>query len=1138
LLLLKYALNKVEMKRRCGFIVLFLLWATVAYGSESLKKVALVEDSFLLLDVAINRQTIASTVDAYRFNERVVIAIEPLFDSLKLRYQLTDTQLKIWKDDEAHIFELSGQVLTNELLIIDTSLLWASDGYYQFVELKLLEILFGVKIETDLSRQVVNVINNTTHLANKDKSTYLFPVQKLALLSERRQTNRFYNTNASYEEVRNAITIADQYSLITPPSGRVNLRANLADQKFNGSLQLVSDFLYHSANLTLSQSDNSDLAASLNLSRFKSSPDDRILGLFDSYRLGDVSGVSNNLTTGGNKGIGVIFQRAPDDFRRKNLEVTLDELAPPGWDAELFRSGVFLDRRVVPDDGRLIYEDVELFYGLNDFEIRLYGPFGEEDVITNRINVKQNALAKGQVAYSLNALDKNHRLFNDDNDDPYQITNFGGSFDIGITDRWQLGVAFASIDSEQQFVSMKNALSFNNFLFENDLSVNQDGSYAQQSSVTGSLFNKHNYTLAFESAKNFESDIISAQNDDYSSVSASYSLPTYIGLARFGAGVQNRERSKRSFFTNQLSTRISIFSLTHNLRYSKSDLLNQDDESTSIDSFLGGLGVSASIPGFSVSANLNYNPEESDPILKSSSIQARKTLVDPFDNKHYFQAQYFPLSDVGRKWAIIHSLGWLSEDYQLTYSSSYDSNDNWDVNLGLRFFLGYDHRNKRFIMDREFSGGSATLDVHTYLDRQLNGVPDVLDYNLPDVAFRGNPRWTDYQSNEDGRTILPGVYANSEFAFSGKWQEGSATYNQDYVVYTHPGAYVDVNMPFYLITDLTGFVVRQQGGQEIALRNVEVQLFDAENQLLQTYETDQDGYYEFLNLAPNAYTLRVGQGYLREKGFTGDVIGIKVATSGKGGFVELPTLVLQRNVNAEEYRNEGFTTLILNEENVDALVWDNDKKIDRNYFTLPRKEKGKLMAPYSLTQANPQTNLQAVVEPLETISPASRSVESPVIDMPRDDAVTNNKERQLFAADRVLTRHGVKQKVENTATTLPKINIRRPEQTLLQPADTVNAGSNVVTQSFNLVQPNLVTGWIIQFSANRQLVDNALEVEKYSKIGALYVAQKVNGVGEVYNCVISQIYSSKQFAIEALGNSGLSGWVINSENYSDFKAIN
>jgi hypothetical protein len=247
---------------------------------------------------------------------------------------------------------------------------------------------------------------------------------------------------------------------------------------------------------------------------------------------------------------------------------------------------------------------------------------------------------------------------------------------------------------------------------------------------------------------------------------------------------------------------------------------------------------------------------------------------------------------------------------------------------------------------------------------------------------------------------------------------------------------------------------------------------------------------------------------------------------------------LQRNVNAEEYRNEGFTTLILNEENVDALVWDNDKKIDRNYFTLPRKEKGKLMAPYSLTQANPQTNLQAVVEPLETISPASRSVESPVIDMPRDDAVTNNKERQLFAADRVLTRHGVKQKVENTATTLPKINIRRPEQTLLQPADTVNAGSNVVTQSFNLVQPNLVTGWIIQFSANRQLVDNALEVEKYSKIGALYVAQKVNGVGEVYNCVISQIYSSKQFAIEALGNSGLSGWVINSENYSDFKAIN
>jgi hypothetical protein len=1120
------------MQSKWRFIVVFLLWISCAQGAESLKKVTLDEETFLLLDVAIGRQTIASTVDAYQLNERIIIAIEPLFDSLKLRYQLTANQLTIWKNDEVHVFALSDQLLTNKLLADDANRAWASDGYYQFVELGLLESLFKVKIETDLTRQVVTLVNATEPLVGRDEAAYLFPVQKLALLSERRQSNRFYNTSAAEDQLKNAITIADQYSLLTPPSGRVNLAANLADKSFVGSLQLVSDFLYHSANLTLSQTDSSDLGTSLSLSRFKSSPDDRILGLFDSYRLGDVSGVSNNLTTGSNAGIGVVFQRSPDNFRRNNLEVTLDELAPPGWDAELFRSGVFLDSRVVPADGRLIYEDVELFYGLNNFEIRLYGPFGEEEVIVNRINVKKNALAKGQMAYSLNALDKNHRLFNDDNDAPYQITNFGGSFAMGITDRWQLGFGFASIDSEQQIYSVKNALSFNNFLFENDLALNQDSSYAQQSSITGSLFNKHNYTLVFESAKDFESDTISAQNDDYSSLSAAYSLPTYIGLSRFRAGVQKTNSLKRSFLSNQLSTRISIFNLTHTLTYSKFDSFAQAIRLRSGDNILGNLAVSGHVEDFTMSASLNYDPELSDPILDSSSIRVRKKITDPFDNKHYIQAQYFPLGETGRRWSISHNVGLESEDYQMTFSSAYDSNNNWSLNIGLRFFLAYDYRNQRFIMDREFSGGSATLDVHTYLDRQLNGIPDVLDYNLPDVAFTGNRRWQDFRSNQDGRTILPGVYANSEFAFTGKWQEGSATINQDYVVYTHPGALVQVNMPFYLITDLTGFIVRQQGGQEIALRSVQVQLLDPQNKVLHTTETDQDGYYEFLNLTPNAYTVSIAQDYLRDKGFTSDVIGLNVATSGKGGFVELTTLVLERMEADAERGSEAYTTYILNEDNVDALVWDKDKKIDQNYFTLPRKDKAKLSAEYSFTHANPQEQMKAAKSTAAAIKPANTTQTAVALVTKLEPKKPETKQDNKHEG--VLTQRAIVQKVEEAMSYLPRIKSTRPEANKAL----VTAAVAKAPLAAKVVKASLSAGWVIQFSANILPIDKQNEINKHSSIGGLYSAIKTNSSGTVYYCAISQNFESMAAATRALSTSGLAGWATRSENYSDITKIN
>ena len=1130
------------MKFLLFFITLLFLWAPTLDAAEPLKKIQLNDDNILLLDIAINRETFASSVDAYRVGERVVIAIEPVFDSLKLRYQLTDNQLTVWKDEEVLSYEFSQQTADES---DELSFFWASDGYYQFISLDFLQNIFGVSVDVDLYRQLVIFSNDTQQLANKDKPHYLFPVQKLALLNERRQLNRFYNSNTGSDELQSAITIADQYRFITPPHGRVNVAANLADKQFNGAVQLVSDFLYHSTNLTMSKSDQSDLAASMSLSRFKTSPDDRILGLFDSYRFGDISGVSNNLTTASNSGIGIAFQRNPDNFRRKNLEVTLEEIAPPGWDAELFRSGVYLDRRVVPADGRLIYENVELFYGLNDFEIRLYGPYGEEEIINNRINVKQNPLAAGEMAYSINALDKNHRLFNDNNDDPYQLTNFGGSFDYGVNERWQLGFSFASIDSEQQFLSVKNALSFNNFLFENDFSVNQDGSYAQQTSLTGSLFYKDNYTVRFESGQDFTSETLDTQGENYYSLSGSYSIPTYIGLTRFGAGYQETDVSNRLFVTNQLSNTFGPLYLTNTLTYAKSELFSGDTIVSSVDSLLGNLSLSASIPGFFVSASLSYDPEDPDFIKDSSSISLRKTLTDPYENRHYIQAQYFPLAKTGRDWSIRHNVAWNSEKFQMTLSSSYDSNDDWALQLGLQFFLGYDYYNNRVIVDKEFSGGSATLDVHTYLDRQVNGVPDVLDFDLADVSFTGNPRWKGYRSNEQGRTILPGVYGNSEFAFAANWQEGSATVNNDYVVYTHPGALVEVNMPFYLITDLTGFVVRRQGGQEIALRNVEMQLMGANNEVIETIDTDQDGYYEFLNLPPNAYRVRVADEYLRNKGFTSDLIGINVATSGRGGFVELPTLVLRRADDAADKDAEKLDTFILDQENVDALVWSKDEELNKNYFTLPRKEQGPLHAKYSFGQDMsdqieriPSTNESVTTEIQGNKSIVQTELEliSEKIAEPIDMNNAANIREVSISKDRAV----------EPVLSLPRLILRATKT-----EQTSKTNNSAVNTQITVEQPEdidlalyyvngvdeIKEGWVIQLSANTIEVDQNDAITQYSRFGELFVAQKSTPDGRLFHCLVSQVFDSKDEASQALSASGFSGWITQSENFTNVKKI-
>jgi hypothetical protein len=428
-------------------------------------------------------------------------------------------------------------------------------------------------------------------------------------------------------------------------------------------------------------------------------------------------------------------------------------------------------------------------------------------------------------------------------------------------------------------------------------------------------------------------------------------------------------------------------------------------------------------------------------------------------------------------------------------------------------------------MNNEFYGGSATLDAHSYLDRHANGIPDVLDHNLEGVSYSGNPNWNDLKSGENGRIILPGAYGNSEFSFSAKWQEGSATVNNNYVVYTHPGAYVDVNMPFYLITDLTGFVIRLQADEEIGLRNVEMQLLDTDNKVVQTTETDEDGYYEFLQLAPNNYKVQASKDYLKIKGFTSDVIGTDVTTSGRGGYVELPSIILRRISKELGKGAEKNDSYIINEDNVDALVWSEDEEENRNYFTLPVK--GKVKRIYSLTQQiQPET--------------PELTANNETADIKRTNK--NESAAQSTTVPEVLGVAGVITKLTEANSVLPQLSIKaaplKSESSGKISEGLPETSSVVVTPLNKSVEKIDLNGWSIQFQATKAGIDDAIAKKNFSAIGALYKGIKVNGAGVSLHCIISDSFMSKETAKQLLFNSGLDGWVVQRKIYTNIKKIN
>ena len=918
--------------------ILLLLLFVFPVTAVNLSKQTLSEDNLQLMSVFVDKKNRARSIEGYLSNDLVLVAIEPLFDSLSLRYKINESMLQVWKEDQ--VFEYT----FTEQADVDSQGYWGDDEYSLYIDIESLASLFNVGISYDIYRLKLDI---TT-------ADYLFPIKQLEIIEKQRLLTRYYSSKNNVTTQKTPITIADQYRLFTMPNGYLDagLTLNNDNNHNNLNIQLVSDLLYHSANLSLSTNSDSDVDARLNFARYQTSPDDPILGLFERYSFGDVSGSSNSLVTNGTSGLGIEFSQLPEYFRAENLTVTIKEVAPPNWEAELYHNGRFVLKTVVPSDGFLILEDVDVEFSSNYFQIKLFGPYGETKIIEKYYDLTKNALSAGDLAYSFYALDPEHRLINDQSDADYGLKDFGGTFDIGISNNWQLGVGFAQVEDTagltQQFLNFKNAFAFPGFLIQNDFSINNDGGYAQQTSLVGNAIGSDRFSLSYQSAKDFESNRVKAKDSELQQLNANYTGNVIGWRYNVNLGYDTQDDNSSLQLSNSIGRQFSRMSINHTLSYFTFDNPTIDD-SVNNDSLLGTLDFGGYIAeNLRISGLLSYDPRDSSLLKDNTSVLANWKYKDSFGLNHYLSARYNLVGE-DKRWRLGYRLAFERLGFQYTLSSSYNSEENWNVLAGVRFFFGYDHYNQRPIFSNQLSPSMATLDAHTYLDRQQNGIPDVLDYDLENVTFSGNPEWLGLKSGETGRIILPGVLGDTPFQFSAQWQSGSRTFNNDYVVYTHPGAYVEANMPFYLQTEFGGFVSRlNNNNNETPLAKADIQLSTKNGTLISEVKTDLDGYFEFIDLKPGNYNIRISSDYMQEKGYTSAVIGYDFSTPETGGYIELDTLYLSRIASDGELDEELSTTLEFDEDSVEALVWVEDKRVKRNLFALPLKQA--VAAPYNLAQ--------------------------------------------------------------------------------------------------------------------------------------------------------------------------------------------
>ena len=144
------------------------------------------------------------------------------------------------------------------------------------------------------------------------------------------------------------------------------------------------------------------LIDSVHAKLFRYDPDGGILGPLHATQvaIGDIEGLRSSFGgVSSNSGRGAMISNqplnTPTSFDRTGFTGEL----PDGWDAELYRNGGLIAFSESASDGRYHFDNVDLHYGDNHFEIVLYGPQGQIQRREETLNVGQENVPPGKLWY-------------------------------------------------------------------------------------------------------------------------------------------------------------------------------------------------------------------------------------------------------------------------------------------------------------------------------------------------------------------------------------------------------------------------------------------------------------------------------------------------------------------------------------------------------------------------------------------------------------------------------------------------------------------------------------------------------------------------------------------------------------------
>lgn len=158
------------------------------------------------------------------------------------------------------------------------------------------------------------------------------------------------------------------------------------------------------------------------------------------FEAGDILGVGNSLFNYGQSGRGIILSSFKDLVISADKTIDITGPMSNGWEAELYLNNQLIGFRQSSINGRYEFNNIPVNYGLNNFKVVLYGPFGEVREIDRRYYSGTSPVKAKEFGYNINVYQANRYLF--ESHEPFvadsDVITADTMFYYGLSDRLTL----------------------------------------------------------------------------------------------------------------------------------------------------------------------------------------------------------------------------------------------------------------------------------------------------------------------------------------------------------------------------------------------------------------------------------------------------------------------------------------------------------------------------------------------------------------------------------------------------------------------------------------------------------------------------------------------------------------------------